>query len=80
MSDEQARELVRELRWIRIILAGIFLLLALDFAMRGYLRWAETHYRLSPRSQELRDSHAVFWAEPGSSQGQSPRQAPSRDR
>lgn len=43
MADE--REIVRELRKIRYILAGILLLLALMFALGGYLRWAETHYR-----------------------------------
>jgi hypothetical protein len=52
MADEQPNEVVRELRQIRsllkrivVFLALIVLLLALNYAMQGYLRWAETHYR-----------------------------------
>ncbi len=53
MADQQSSEIVRELRKIRYILAGILLLLAFMFALGGYLRWAETHYRPSVRSQGL---------------------------
>ncbi len=52
MADEPSSELVQELRKIRTLLKRIFLflfliflLLAVNFAMGGYLRWAETHYR-----------------------------------
>ena len=52
MADEQSSEVVRELRQIRFVLNKIFIflvllvfLLAINFAMQGYLRWAETHYR-----------------------------------
>ena len=62
MADEQSSELVRELRRIRYILAGILLLLALNYAMEGYLRWAETHYGPSTRSQEFRDIHGELRA------------------
>ncbi len=51
MAEEQSGELVQELRRIRFILAGIILLLALNYAMEGYLRWAETHHRPAARSQ-----------------------------
>jgi hypothetical protein len=62
MTDEQSKELVRELRGIRLILAGILLLLALNFASQGYLRWSETHYQTSPRSQDFHDSHGELRA------------------
>jgi uncharacterized membrane protein YidH (DUF202 family) len=52
MADEQSSEVVQELRQLRsllkrisILLALLIILLALEFAMQGYLRWAETHYR-----------------------------------
>ncbi len=59
MADEQASEIVRELRKIRYLLAGILLLLALTCALRGYLRWAETHYGPSARSQEFHDNSSA---------------------
>jgi hypothetical protein len=62
MADQQSSELVRELRKIRFILAGILLLLALNFAIEGYLRWAESHYRPAARSQEFHDSHGELRA------------------
>ena len=62
MADEQASELVRELRRIRFILAGILLLLALHFAQVAVHHWAESHYRPSPRSREFRDSRSELRA------------------
>jgi hypothetical protein len=56
MVDEQASELVRELRRIRFILAGILLLLALHFCQVAMQFWATSHYQTSPRSQEFRDN------------------------
>jgi hypothetical protein len=64
MADEQSSELVRELRKIRYVLAGILLLLALNFAQVGVNRWADSHYRASTRSQELRDVHGDLRAIP----------------
>jgi hypothetical protein len=51
MAEQQSSELVRELRKIRFLLLGIFLLLALQFALSGYLKWAETHYQ-TPRTSQ----------------------------
>jgi hypothetical protein len=66
MADEQSSELVRELRRIRLLLSGILAFLVLSFslnlALDGYHRWAETHYRVSARSQEFRDSHGELRA------------------
>jgi hypothetical protein len=62
MADEQVSELVRELRKIRFILAGILLLLALNLAQVALHHWAESHYQPSPRSQEFRDSHGELRA------------------
>jgi hypothetical protein len=52
MPDELSSEVAQELRQIRTLLkriafflALIVLILAINFAMQGYLRWAETHYR-----------------------------------
>ena len=51
MADERSNELVQELRKIRSILKRILLflaliaiLLALHYAVEGYVRWAESHY------------------------------------
>ena len=62
MADEQASELVRELRRIRFILAGILFLLALHFCQVAVQFWAASHYQTSPRSQEFRDSHGELRA------------------
>jgi hypothetical protein len=61
-ANEQTSELVRELRRIRFILAGILLLLALHFAQVAVQHWADSHYQTSPRSQEFRDSRGELRA------------------
>jgi hypothetical protein len=52
MADEQATELVRELRRIRYVLVRILLLLALDFAQEGIHHWTESHYQTPRMAQE----------------------------
>jgi hypothetical protein len=61
MADEQSSELVRELRRIRYILAGILILLALHLCQVAVHRWQDSHDRVAPisraQSQEFRDIH-----------------------
>jgi hypothetical protein len=62
MADEQSSELVRELRKIRFILAGILLLLALHFAQVAVHFWAESHYQTPRMSQKSHDIHGELRA------------------
>jgi hypothetical protein len=56
MADEQSREIVRELRWIRLILAGIFLVLISRLCQVEINRWQDSHYATPKVSQEFRDA------------------------
>lgn len=75
MAEEQSNGIVRELRRIRFVLTGILLLLALHFAQVSIHRWEDSHYRITPRSQQLRDSQSERRAghnEPGNRRSQPP--------
>ena len=62
MADELSREVVRELRWIRLILAGIFLVLLCRICQVEINRWQDSHYATPKVSQELRDMQGEAWA------------------
>jgi len=58
MADEQSNEVVRELRKIRNVLAGILLVFALHIFLGSMRFYFESTYRPLPRTQEFRDTPA----------------------